>query len=278
MGLMSLTSPEFPCRSKISISVHPDPPRCSFPLCAEFESALPVECEKMNDMKNSDRRWILVLLACLAVSLVSVAYPMYVIQPFRAQGVRELMVALTVSRFGPVLTLISALAALAAAIAYWRGQAPKRGRMLVAAGAVVVCVLAVLARANVYEQLLFHPVEHPEFGAAADVKLDNDDKVMVIKIGGSARAYPIRDNGLPPCRQRRGRRDGAGCDVLNALSHRSGVDERCGWPAADVSSGRHQQSELPHARRGDRELLAADQRRRHFWSTEGPATHFGTLR
>jgi uncharacterized metal-binding protein len=140
-------------------------------------------------------RWVAVLLACLAVSLVAVAYPLYVIRPFRAQGARELMAALAVSRFRPLLTVISALAAVAAAIAYWRAPAPKSRRMLIAAGAMLVCVLAVLARVNVYEDLMFHAVEHPAFAAATDVKLDKDDKLIVVKIGGSARAYPIREMG-----------------------------------------------------------------------------------
>ena len=138
-------------------------------------------------------RWILVILACLALSLISVAYPLYVIRPVRAQGVRELMAALAVFRFGPLLTVVSALLAVTAAVAYWRAQAPWLGRMLVTAAATLVCVLAVLARANPYELLLFHPLEHPAFAAARDVKLDGDDKVMAVKIGGSARAYPIRE-------------------------------------------------------------------------------------
>ena len=150
----------------------------------------------MISMQRSDRtRWLVVILACLAVSLVSVAYPLYVIRPFRAQGARELAVALLVSRFGPLLTAVSALAAVAAAIAYWRTQAPALRRTLVAASAVLVCVLAVLARANVYEQLMFHPLEHPAFAAATDAKLDNDDKLIVVKVNGSARAYPIREMG-----------------------------------------------------------------------------------
>ena len=106
---------------------------------------------------NPVRGWIYVVLACLAVSLVLVAYPLYVIRPFRAQGARELMAALMISRFSPLLTAVLALVAVAAAIAYWRAHAPRRSRILVAAGAVLVCVLAVLARANVYEQLMFHP-------------------------------------------------------------------------------------------------------------------------
>jgi hypothetical protein len=136
-----------------------------------------------------------VLLACLVVSLISAAYPLYVIRPFRAQGARELMAALMVSRFGPLFSAVSALVAVAVAIACWRAQVPRRSRMLAAASAILVCVLAVLARANVYEQVMFHPLEHPTFAAAKDAKLDNDDELIVVKIGGSARAYPIREMG-----------------------------------------------------------------------------------
>ena len=131
--------------------------------------------------------------ACLAMSLVLVAYPLYVIRPFRAQGARELMAALMISRFSPLLTAVLALVAVVAAIAYWRAYAPRRSRTLVATSAVLVCVLALLAHANVYEQLMFHPLEHPTFAAAKDAKLDNDDKLIAVKIGASARAYPIRD-------------------------------------------------------------------------------------
>jgi hypothetical protein len=130
----------------------------------------------MNNMQRSDRTpWILVLLAgCLAVSLVLLAYPLYVIRRFRSQGARELAAALAVSRFGPLLTVVSALAAVVAATAYWRAQITKLGRVLVAASGMLACVLAVLARVNVFEVLMFHPLEHPGFAAAKDVKLDGE--------------------------------------------------------------------------------------------------------
>jgi hypothetical protein len=126
-------------------------------------------------------------------------YPIYVIRPFRAQGARELAAALVVSRWRPLLTVVSALVAVWAAIAYWRAPArtaPVRTwrRILAAVGAVFVCVLAALGRVNIYE-LMFHPVDHPAFAAAAEVKLDKDDKLIVVKVGGSARAYPIRTMG-----------------------------------------------------------------------------------
>src|ERR1700689_1036160 len=112
------------------------------------------------------RRLIFVLLASLAVSLSAVVYPMYVIRPFRTQGARELAAALVVMRWRPAVTVISALAALAMLAAYRRSQLRRWPRWLAAAGAGLVCLLAVLARVNVYE-LMFHPDTHPAFDSAS---------------------------------------------------------------------------------------------------------------
>lgn len=131
------------------------------------------------------------LFACLGVSLFCVAYPMYVIRPFRTQGASELAAALVVMYFRPAVTIISALMALAAAVLYWRVQPIRWRRGLMAAGAVTVCGLAGLARVNVYE-LMFHPIDRPSFVAAAQAKLDQDEKVVAVKLGEFARAYPVR--------------------------------------------------------------------------------------
>jgi len=138
-------------------------------------------------------RWTfgLVLLACLAVSLVAVVYPMYVIRPFRAQGARELAVALVVNRYRGMATLISALAVLAALATYWPAQPVRWRRILAGVGAGLVCVLAVLARINVYE-LMFHPIDHATFAASGRSKLDGGEKVIAVLVNGQARAYPIR--------------------------------------------------------------------------------------
>jgi hypothetical protein len=120
-----------------------------------------------------------------------VIYPIYVIRPFRAQGGNELAVALAVIRFRPIVTVLSALISLATVIWYWRAQPRAWRRILAATAAGLVCVLAVLARINIYE-LMFHPIDHPSFASASEVKLDKDEKVIAVKIGSSARAYPIR--------------------------------------------------------------------------------------
>ena len=76
----------------------------------------------MIDQTPRRRTFTLILLTCLAVSLVAVAYPIYVIRPFRHQGAGELAWALTVTRFRPAITVISALTAVLAAIGFWRAQ------------------------------------------------------------------------------------------------------------------------------------------------------------
>jgi hypothetical protein len=141
-------------------------------------------------MRNR-RTYTLILLACIAVSLAAVVYPIYVIRPFRHQGARELAWALAISRFRPVITVISALTAVLAVFGFWQAQPRKWKRALSAAGGVLVVAMAFLARVNVYE-LMFHPVQHPSFQAARQVKLDGAEKVIAVRIGAEARAYPIR--------------------------------------------------------------------------------------
>jgi len=145
---------------------------------------------------RTSRGWkfSVILTTCLILALVCVAYPIYVIRPFRAQGARELAVALVVSRFRPVFSAVLALVAIWAAVGYWRENARIWRRIVMIVGAVFACVLAVLARVNVYE-LMFHPIERVEFVAGADLKLDKDDKLIAVKIGKTARAYPIRTMG-----------------------------------------------------------------------------------
>ena len=138
-------------------------------------------------------RWMFVvlLLACLAISLACVIYPIYVIRPFRPQGASELAVALVVSQYRGITTLLSAATGLLVLAGYWRVQTIRWRKILAAVCAGLVCVLAVLARVNVYE-LMFHPIDHASFAAAAKSKLDGGEKVIAVLVNGEARAYPIR--------------------------------------------------------------------------------------
>src|ERR1039458_5807168 len=88
-----------------------------------------------SEPQRTRRISIVVLLACLALSLICVVYPIYVIRPFRAQGARELAVALVVMRFRSAATLISGVAALVALALHWRAQPRRWRRAFATAGA-----------------------------------------------------------------------------------------------------------------------------------------------
>ena len=70
--------------------------------------------------RRSRWKFPLILLACLAVSLVCVIYPMYVIRPFRHQGPIELAVALAVLQIRPIVTGLASLAAVFCLMVYFR--------------------------------------------------------------------------------------------------------------------------------------------------------------
>jgi hypothetical protein len=131
------------------------------------------------------------LSACFAASLFLLAYPIYVIRPFRHQGAAELRLALEVLRFRSIAMLAAAALAAIAASRYWRAERVRWRRALAVAAAAAVLGFAALSRINVYE-LMFHPVDRPAFVDATASKLDGTGKVLAIRIGDEARAYPIR--------------------------------------------------------------------------------------
>ena len=136
-------------------------------------------------------RFSVAIFICLLLSLAALIYPVYVIRPFRAQGPRELIAALTIVRFRLPFVAVCALLSVAALVWYWKREKRRLRRTGSLAGALAVIAVALLCRINIYE-LMFHPFERPSFSAAAQVKLDGDEKVISIRSGNAARAYPIR--------------------------------------------------------------------------------------
>lgn len=136
-------------------------------------------------------RTLAVLLACLAVSLFCLVYPVYVIRPFRHQGVQELAVALTVLRARPGVGLLCSALALLCAFWVWSTEAKRWRRIMFCLGAFAVCGFTALSRINIYE-LMFHPLDQLVFVAQNEVKLDAAEMVIAVNVNGSARAYPVR--------------------------------------------------------------------------------------
>jgi hypothetical protein len=133
----------------------------------------------------------LIITASLLLALFCLIYPIYVIRPFRAQGVRELAAALVVMRFRPLGVAACVLAAIFSMVRYWRLQPRRWRRAGAVTGTLAVCASAALTRINVYE-LMFHPLGAPSFETVAETKLDKDEKVIAVQLNGAARAYPIR--------------------------------------------------------------------------------------
>jgi Protein of unknown function (DUF3179) len=136
-------------------------------------------------------KWTALLSGCFAASLFFLAYPIYVIRPFRHQDAAELRLALEALRFRPIAMIVAVALAAIAGIQYWRTVQVWWRRALAVTAGVAVLGFAALSRINIYE-LMFHPIDRPEFVEATATKLDGAEKVLAIHIGDEARAYPIR--------------------------------------------------------------------------------------
>src|ERR1019366_4158685 len=64
-------------------------------------------------------------------------------------------------------------------------------RIALAALSFIALVSAALTHVNIFE-IMFHPYPSPTFGEAGTVQVDADDKVLAVRIGAVAHAYPVR--------------------------------------------------------------------------------------
>jgi hypothetical protein len=136
------------------------------------------------------RLLLLLLISCFGIAFFLLAYPIYVIRPFRYQGARELAVALQLLRYRPALeALISALAALFLVYGWRTGSNLQKSLSLTLTLLVLLC--AGLCRVNIYEKM-FHPLDKPSFSKASGRNLDGGEEVLSIHVDDLARAYPIR--------------------------------------------------------------------------------------
>ncbi|MBV9762588.1 MAG: DUF3179 domain-containing protein [Acidobacteriaceae bacterium] len=140
------------------------------------------------------RRLNLALVAALALaSIACFAYPLYVIWPFRYQGPRELAAALFVLRIGPWASVVCALVCAGLAAYAWPQTRGWMRRGVLLACAALAVAGAWLARFNLYEQLMFHPIRNVQAQAGGSAHVDADDMVLAVKVDQASRAYPIRE-------------------------------------------------------------------------------------
>src|SRR5580704_3507610 len=151
------------------------------------------QVQEVQAIKVGVGRLFALTVVCAAIAVACVAVPMFVIRPFRPQGAQELSFALAIRHAGPWLAGLCALAVLLLVVRVW--NVTRIGSRIVLVGLFVLAAAgAVLTHVNIFEKM-FHPYDQPVFGSADEVKVDSDDKVLAVKVGQQARAYPIRTMG-----------------------------------------------------------------------------------
>jgi hypothetical protein len=131
-------------------------------------------------------------LASLA-ALALAAYPMYVIRPFREQKPAALERALWVLQHNKPLCFVLALFITALVVLLWR-RAGWIAKLLLVPAAGLTILAAASTWINPYERM-FHPFGEPQYIAASAAKIDANDMVIAVTLGGESRAYPIREMG-----------------------------------------------------------------------------------
>ena len=135
---------------------------------------------------------LLVALASALAALACFALPLYVIRPFRHQGVTELSIALFVTRIAPSLSIICAAVCLGTLLYAWprlRGWATRACMIFFL---LLALLGAWLSRVNIYEHM-FHHLDRPQFTSADRANVEPDDMVLTVRVNGIDRAYPIRE-------------------------------------------------------------------------------------
>lgn len=149
-------------------------------------SALP---GKSRGPRNLLLALVFFLLVCATVVLFFV--PAYIIQPFKYESARGLVVAMALKQYSPWLTVFTAGAALVVAIMLWRKISWWKKAFLVL-GMILTSAASVMARVDYFEWM-FHPDTAPGFATIAHTSLGDAEMIMAVSFNGDARAYPIRE-------------------------------------------------------------------------------------
>ena len=134
--------------------------------------------------------WLLFFLL-VAVVLVIVLTPVFLIMPFKAQTSRTMEISFLMRRWSPWLTVLASLLVLVIGVRLWIG-----GRWFGRIALVILLLPALgatwLARQNHFEWM-FNPLPNPAYAKAADVSFVNDDvRILAVTINEESVAYPIR--------------------------------------------------------------------------------------
>ena len=132
--------------------------------------------------------------ACAFISIAYLAFPIYIIRPFRPQDQGQLDLALTLRGAAPWISALCAIAILCIDFAVWKRKIHLLTRCTFVFLSVITVAAACLTHVNVYE-IMFHPYPAPAFTDPSSAKADGDEKVLSVTLGTETHAYPIRTMG-----------------------------------------------------------------------------------
>jgi len=140
---------------------------------------------------NRRAAWLILFLLTSAALAIS-AIPVWIIQPFKSQTARGLLLAYTLKRWSPLVTAVGLIIVLALAIFLWRGARRWWLKAALVILAAFTLASAWFARQNHFEWM-FNPLPNVSFARTSDASfVANGDQVIAVQINGEAAAYPVR--------------------------------------------------------------------------------------
>jgi hypothetical protein len=142
----------------------------------------------------SRRRRAALWLALFAVAggvFLAVATPVKILMPFAPQSPSDLDLALFLRTWSPTIAIAGVLAVLALGVMLWHGMR-WWGMTAFVIVAAFVGFVTWFAHQNHFEWM-FRPVAETAFVPASDADfVGEDERVLAVKVGDDAAAYPIR--------------------------------------------------------------------------------------
>ena len=117
------------------------------------------------------------------VALSSFLIPFQVIQPSKIQEESTLLYSLLLKQWAPTIAILSAILSL------WAAR--RLGRWAGYLCSLTTIIFAGLNFINHFE-LMYHPIDKPQYIGASEARLDDEDMLLTVKLGGESRAYPVR--------------------------------------------------------------------------------------
>ncbi len=134
--------------------------------------------------------WLLMLFIVI-VTVTMVAFPVFVIMPFKAQTAAGVEWSYLLRRWSPIATVIATILCLALCAKLWRG-ARWFGKLAMPALLAPLITVAWFARQNHFEWM-FKPLPDAAYARVSEVDFVADsDMVMTVDLNGEAVAYPVR--------------------------------------------------------------------------------------